>query len=270
MPLPNSLPWMESVDAKMIRAHEHIEALGRTGMEYLASIKINLSIMTAPHLPNPWLVAVANDYIPPMALSATLGDCIHNMRAALDNLVCGLARTQDRFCTCKDTAFPYTQNEADWNASIQASLAGVPKPAKKIIKSVQPWRDPTTPNPLVMLNKLSNIDKHRHCNLGLAYSRDTVFRIHCKDGRALDITPKTPLYLGDVHSYTLPIDSALVASSTRAQSSGTLVMTFQEEGPWGDAPIMQVLQDCFDHIERTVIGPLTPFFKPTQEPSVPV
>ena len=121
-----------------------------------------------------------------------------------------------------------------------------------------------------MLNKLNNIDKHRNCNLALAHSRDTVFRIHCKDGRALDITPKTPLYLGDVHSYTLPIDSALVASSTRAQSSGTLVMTFQEEGPWGDAPIMQVLQDCFDHIERTVIGPLTPFFKPTQEPSVPV
>jgi hypothetical protein len=54
------------------------------------------------------------------------------------------------------------------------------------------------------------------------------------------------------------------------QSSGTLVITFQEEGPWGDAPIMQVLQDCFDHIERTVIGPLTPFFRPTQEPSVSV
>jgi hypothetical protein len=94
-----------------------------------------------------------------------------------------------------------------------------------------------------------------------------VFRIHYKDGCALDITPKTPLYLGDVHSYTLPIDSALVASSTRVQSSGTLVITFQEEGPWGGAPIMQVLQDCFDHIERTVIGPLTPFFRPTQEPS---
>ena len=111
MPLPNSLPWMESVDAKMIRAHEHIEALGRASIEYLASIKINLNIMTAAQLPNPWLVAVASDYIPPIALSAMLGDCVHNMRAALDNLVCGLARTQDRFCTCKDTAFPYTQKK---------------------------------------------------------------------------------------------------------------------------------------------------------------
>ena len=154
MPLPNSLSWMESVDAKMIRAHEHIEALGRAGMEYLASIKIKLYLKTAPHLPNPWLVAVASDYIPPMPLSAILGDCIHNMRAALDNLVCGLARTQDRLCTCEDTAFPYTQNEADWNASIQATLAGVPKPAKKIIKSVQPWRAIwTMPNPLVMLEQ---------------------------------------------------------------------------------------------------------------------
>src|SRR5580658_7146500 len=121
MPPPNSLPWMESVDSKMIRAHEHIEALDRACMQYLASIKINLYIKTAPHLPSPWLVAVANDYIPPIALSAILGDCVHNMRATLDNLVCGLARTQDRFWTCKDTAFPYTQNEADWNASAQTS-----------------------------------------------------------------------------------------------------------------------------------------------------
>jgi len=112
-------------------------------------------------------------------------------------------------------SLPYTQNEADWNASIQGSLAGVPKPAKKIIKSVQPWSDPTTPSPLLMLNKLSNIDKHRHCNLALAYSRNTVFRIHCKDGRALEVRPEKPLYLGDVHSYSLPIDPALVASSTR-------------------------------------------------------
>jgi hypothetical protein len=95
-----------------------------------------------------------------------------------------------------------------------------------------------------------------------------VFRIHCKDGLALNITPEKPLYLGDVHSYTLPIDSALVASSTRVQSAGTLVITFQEEGPWGDTPIMHVLQDCFDHIERTVIGPLTPFFRPAQESRV--
>lgn len=271
MPLPNSLPWMESVDAKMLRAHEHIEALGRASMEYLASIRIHQYLKTDPHLPNPWLNIVASDYIPPMSLSAMLGDCIHNMRAALDNLVCGLARTQDQFCTCKDTAFPYTRDPAGWNDSVQTVLKGVPKPAQKIIKSVQPWCDPTAPNPLLMLNKLSNIDKHRHCNFGLAYSRDTMFRIYCNDGRVLEIRPKESLYLGEFHSFPLPIGASLVAvGGTRVESSATLVITFQEEGPWSDMPTMQVLQNCFDYIQRNVIGPLTPFFRPAQESSAQV
>ena len=35
----------------------------------------------------------------------------------------------------------------------------------------------------------------------------------------------------------------------------------QEPGPLCDAPVMEVLQNCFDYIERSVIVPLTPFFK---------
>jgi hypothetical protein len=124
--------------------------------------------------------------------------------------------------------------------------------------------------PLVMLNKLSNIDKHRHCDFGLACSRGTVFRIHCRDGSAVEITPRGLLYLGEVHSYALRIDRALVASGARVESAGTLVITFKEDGPWGDTPIMQVLENCFDHIQRTVIGPLTPFFRPVHESTVSV
>jgi hypothetical protein len=268
MPLPNSLPWMESVDAKMIRAHEHIETLGRETMEYLSSIDMTLHVMTAPHLSNPWIVFHATDYIPPMRLTAVLGDAVHNMRAALDNLVCGLAKTKDRSCNCQDTAFPYRQNEADWNANAQFDLDGVPKPAKKIIKSLQPWLNPTSP--LLLLNKLSNVDKHRHCNLALAYSRDTKFWIHCSDGRILEVAATKPLYLGDVQTFILPIESALVVPSARIQSSATLVLTFQEEGPWADTPIMQVVQDCFDHIEREVIAPLTPFFEPIRVVTGPI
>jgi hypothetical protein len=260
MPLPNSLPWMESVDAKMIRAHEHIETLGREITEYLSSIDIKMQLMTAPHLPCPWIVFHASDYIPPMRLTTLIGDSVHNMRAALDNLVCSLARTLDRSCSCKGTAFPYRQNEADWNANAQNDLTGVPRPAKKIIKTLQPWVDTTSP--LTILNNLSNIDKHRHCNLALAYSRNTVFRVHCNDGRVLEITAQKPLYLGDIQDFTLPIDPSLVVPSARIQASGTLVLTFQEEGPWADSPIMQVLQDCFGHIERKVIGQLRPFFEP--------
>jgi hypothetical protein len=150
------------------------------------------------------------------------------MRAALDNVVCGLARRQDPFCTCKDTAFPYTQNEADWNASIRTSLEGVPKPAKKITKSVQPRRNAPTPNPLVILNKLSNIRHARHCNFGLGYARGVTFRIHCNDSQVFDLMPEKALYLGDVYDYPLPINKRPVEPSARVQLSGPLLMTIRE------------------------------------------
>jgi hypothetical protein len=90
MPLPISLPGMESVDAKMIRAHAQIETLEREINDYLSTIKIKIFLK---HEPGPCLVMIGADYIPPPRLSVLIGECVHNMRGALDNLVCGLART---------------------------------------------------------------------------------------------------------------------------------------------------------------------------------
>ena len=93
MPRPNSLPWMESADAKMIRAHENVEGIAREINEWFASIKVNIILKTSPESPLPWLVVYAEDYIPPIRLSILIGECVHNMRSAIDNLVCGVALT---------------------------------------------------------------------------------------------------------------------------------------------------------------------------------
>jgi hypothetical protein len=127
MPVPNSLPWMESVDAKMIRAHEHLEVLGQELTEWLTSIDITIVPKWSPDILNPWLVTYPSDYIPPIRLNAIVGDCVHNMRSAPDNLICGLALTLDRMCTCKDTKFPFTQSEAEWPTAAQSCVSGVPK-----------------------------------------------------------------------------------------------------------------------------------------------
>jgi len=111
------------------------------------------------------------------------------------------------------------------------------------------------------LNQLSNLDKHRACNFTLPHNRNATLRIHCSNRVILGVTAEKPLYLGDVHPITLPIDKRLVENGARAQASGTFVLAFREESDWDDMPVMQVLQDCFDHIEREVIGQLKPFFE---------
>ena len=251
---------MESADAKMIRAHENIEGIGREINEWCASIKVTMDLKTAADHPLPWLVLHANDYIPPIRISILIGECVHNMRSALDNLVCGLARTLKPTCKCDGLAFPLLANQAEWNEKAD-SLKGIPPAAKEVIRQLQPWASTISPNPLTILKKLSNLDKHRACNFTLAHNRNATFRIHCSNDVILEVAVEKPLYLGDVHTISLAIDKRLVENGARVESSGTFVLTFQEESDWDDMPVLQVLQNCFDHIERKVIGQLKPFFE---------
>lgn len=252
---------MESVDAKMIRPHEHLQAFERELNEYLSTIEFKLYLKTSPDYCHPWLVVHANDYIPPIHLSTVTGDCVHNMRSALDSLVCGLARSVDRSSNCRKVKFPFTENEADWTAKSSLLLQCISPKAGEIIKSVQPWYDAITPQPLLMLNKLNNLDKHESCAPTLAYSHNTRFRIHCTNGSIIEVSPEEPIYLGDVKTFTLPIASRLVGDSAKIDSSGTYVVIFKDKGPWGNLHAVDVLQRCFDHVETRVVGRLKRFFE---------
>ena len=92
------------------------------------------------------------------------------------------------------------------------------------------------------------------------------FRVHCNNGAILDVRVNEPLYLGDVHPITLQIDKRLVENGARVKSSGTFVLTFREESDWDDIPVMKVLQDCFDHIERRVVPKLKAVFRENLSP----
>jgi len=225
-------------------------------------VRLKMYLKSSLDRPNPWLVMHANDYIPPIRLSAIAGDCLHNMRSALDNLICGLALTLDRTSNCKKTKFPFTENEPDWNANSAATLQGIPAGAVPILKGLQPWYSSVKPNPLLMLNKLNNTDKHRFCAFGLAHSQDTVIRIHCLNGSAIDIYPKDQMYLGDVQTFDVPVPSTLIGAEPRVHASGTLVINFRDEGPWGTLHVSDVLHRCFEHIEKHVIAKLKPFLEP--------
>ena len=117
------------------------------------------------------------------------------------------------------------------------------------------------PNPLLILNKLSNIDKHRSCNFALAYNRNAGFRVHANDGTILEVSCREALYLGDPQTIILPIDPASVIPSARVEASGTFTLSLREEGSWNNLAITEVLGLCFEHVEKKVISRLKPFFE---------
>jgi hypothetical protein len=205
MPVPESLPWMESVDAKMDRAKEHLDTLYAEAGIFFESTKRHFILKTDGHAV--WIVHYIEDSIPPIRLGVLLGECVFNIRSALDNLVCGLIRAKDSHVPCKGTQFPITSTEEQWEKHWQKYLKGVEPAAQKLIRDLQPcFRMSSVPDndPLSMLNVLCNNDKHRAVTLTLAYNYDLTVKVHANDGRVYPWKAQKPLYAGDVH--TIPVD----------------------------------------------------------------
>ncbi len=108
--------------------------------------------------------------LPPDRWSVIVGEIIHDLRAALDNLVCALAYEYSK-SPCEHTSFPIfgdanayasARNAKRRDGTILDPIAGVHPDAQAIIKALQPYHRPDFQrDPLWILSKLSNIDKHR-------------------------------------------------------------------------------------------------------------
>jgi hypothetical protein len=111
----------------------------------------------------------------PVEMSLLAADLIHNARVALDHT---LARLKDSFGgSAARGSFPVCQDETGWQnrvatAGSRSPLAGLDGSAAfDLIYDEQPLHrtDPAA-DPLVVLNKLDNADKHRAMHPAFAYT----------------------------------------------------------------------------------------------------
>lgn len=102
---------------------------------------------------------------PPPGISLNVGDAVHNLRSALDHLVCQLAIAAGHGSACSHTQFPVFRNDSAKNrTTIGRRLNGLTPAARAEIEALQPYkRTPLAPesDPLWMLSELDNVDKHR-------------------------------------------------------------------------------------------------------------
>lgn len=98
--------------------------------------------------------------------SSLYGDAIHNLRSTLDNLAWGLTSASGREPTHpKRVAFPIVDRSGAWKKQSQC-IAELPAAARSAIRNIQPFQRrgiDGTPHqdPLLLLKRLSNTDKHR-------------------------------------------------------------------------------------------------------------
>ncbi len=160
---------LDVIRLKVTRAEKHFE-------EFKAAVglgpderKLDLASVTVNSADNT-LLYHNHKPTPPPETRIILGDSIHQLRAALDHLVCVLAMRTNARNVCEDSKlqFPIVKTEpdfrSDWRVSkgVYEQLLG--KAELKEIERCQPYAlAPQKPegHPLYVLTKLDNIDKHR-------------------------------------------------------------------------------------------------------------
>ncbi|MDQ3662011.1 MAG: hypothetical protein M3454_13325 [Actinomycetota bacterium] len=208
---------------------------------------------------------------PPARLSLIAGDCIHNLRAALDNLAfeLALAYTKERPLPGNiegKSAFPIFSNDIaddpDLRKNFDRMTRGIGPRAKAYIEELQPYKrgDGFRSDRLWQLNQLSREDKHRLPHAASLNNLST-------------LTYFVPDNIGheEVRVLLRNFDnSAPVARYPARDSTGAEVhMNFTaafdvcfsgrtDKRLWGE-PILGTLEGIHRHILRSILPVLTPY-----------
>jgi hypothetical protein len=200
---------------------------------------------------------------PPAAeLSLIIGDCIHNLRSALDNLAFELALAYKGAPLPSDiegkSGFPIFLTENP--AKLDDMLSGVHPDAKAIIEGLQPynrWKRATN-DPLWQLNQLAVEDKHRLPHVTLLGTASLSFFVQGFEADEIE-----PIFS--------PIeDCAPIARYPAVDATGAEVdvqltpnfsIVFGERAPkqLRGMPVPTRLSYIHRHITEKVLPPLVPF-----------
>jgi hypothetical protein len=93
-----------------------------------------------------------------------LGDALQNYRASLDHLAWTLVTLTGRKMTRREERsvyFPMATSRREFENRVNRWLPGVPATQRAVVRRYQPYRRDEHAKALRLLNRLSNVDKHR-------------------------------------------------------------------------------------------------------------
>ena len=158
---------LTNVRAKLARSQEHAQAVKNEVQSWFDRHPYSVTKDTNADCTRYSLFLRVNE--PPTLQRWTLiiGDCIHNLRCALDYLVYAVAVFEAK---CEPPpferalAFPITDSRKDFEDAVaRKSLGSISDPVIAVFESLQPYNrpHPTLPPLLKILRSFNNADKHR-------------------------------------------------------------------------------------------------------------
>lgn len=257
---------MESFDAKIARAEEHLDILKSEIQDFVKLIKHKAYVKTNPANNTAWIVYHTLNSSPPIRIGTIIGDCVHNMRSALDNLICGLIRVHYSSHDCVNRQFPIATTTERWTNRRTDHTEGVPEDVMAVIKSFQPCFGPDElglKHPLAILQHLDNINKHRTVLLTVGYDVDVQFAVHANGSVWMATYPK-PIFAGPI---TIPFppdfDASTIPKEVKVEFQGStrIILRDLADPDLRAMPVTVILAQLLQFFKEIFIPKFKPFFE---------
>lgn len=205
----------------------------------------------------------------PPDLPFLAGDAIYNLRSALDHLAYALVeKNLGGAPKTEQCMFPIHSGLGSYMDAGVRACRDMSNAAKDIIQKLQPYHAEDRKNPdalanhqLGLLNKLSNIDKHRHLVLSGAVTTKTSATLNpsSRDVRVA-IAQRTDVQYGPFDDQTdilrLLVDIIGPNPYVKVDTHMDIDVSFPKTGPAPGQFVHPVLVGIYNHIVREVFTPL--------------
>lgn len=261
---------LQAVHLKLERAQEHLVALDNEVTSWLEGEPYSISRERGAEGME-YVFRVNVRQTPPLAWSTIIGDCLQNMRSALDHLVWQLALSHTGSSLPANIAgnsgFPIFRDRSDFASKSPRMIRGISPHAQTIIEQLQPYHDasPQWDN-LWILTYLARVDRHRVLHPVGAVSTMTSWTVYPADAAGLPELEFGPFE-----------DGAVVARFIVREPSPEMNVNLQPtfaiafgKGTWDESiygkdaavlsPASDILRDILNHIHNRVLPLFTPFF----------
>ncbi|MGI8806666.1 MAG: hypothetical protein ACR2KK_02195 [Acidimicrobiales bacterium] len=259
---------LRGVGLKLTRARDHLDALNNE-IRYWSAVNPyrldakfdskNLAYFPQPS-PGYVVTIVEESRLPGDRLSAVIGDCIHNLRAALDHLAWSLV-VAGNGTPNEGTYFPVRLDRLSENGKLRPlPLTGaVDQGALTIIEDLQPYNalDDPSLHELAILSELDNIDKHRFLNpVGMTVIQASI-SLSDPAGGALfhQFVPGTFKRDAAVAFFPFREDQGAM----NVDGNLTPLIALDDFSPLAGQPISGVLETLIAYVATEVVRPLSRF-----------
>ncbi len=270
---------------KLNRALDHLDALNEAverfdeGDLYTPFIELDRQRRA--------VVRVKNITEPPPEWSVLIGDCVYNMRSALDHLAYQLAVVHTGHPLPpqieKSSAFPifnsgphFRRRNRKGHPTVTSGLhkiRGVAPKAQAAIERLQPYHRRKHPSNelLWVLEELSNVDKHRLPHVAAHVLKSSRYRI---ESAAIERLLQTETFSRRLKDNAMLARFTVVWSSPHPQVDVNLHLATEIEfdrrspaKPVRGRPVIETLSAIHDFIFEDVLLPLAPFLNVQIEPA---